>query len=227
MDAFSPTDPAVVQERAHELRALIDHHATRPVRIVAVTKRFGPDAVAAALGAGISDIGENYAQELAVKAAAMAASTDRADEHSAPTWHFIGHVQRNKVRLVADVVHLWHTVDSIRLGREIGKRAPGARVLVQVNASGADNQSGAAPADVSTIVDGLRALELDVAGLMTIGALGDPERTRNAFRAVRRMADDLELPECSMGMSGDLEAALEAGSTLVRVGTALFGPRPA
>lgn len=214
-------DTAVVEANVSDLRDVIDRHATRPVRLVAVTKRFGAEAVHAALAAGVDDVGENYAQELVAKAEEVAASG------AEPTWHFIGHVQRNKVKLLAPWVSLWHAVDSVRLGAEIAKRASGAAVLVQVNATGAETQSGVAPAAVPALVDELRSLDLQVRGLMTIGAIGDLERSRAEFRSIRALADSLELPECSMGMSGDLEAALEEGSTMIRVGTTIFGARPA
>lgn len=222
-DPASP-DPALVgriAERLAALGAVIDLHATRTVRVVAVTKRFGPEVVAAAMAAGIADIGENYAQELAAKAPlvdALAAGS--------PRWHFVGHLQRNKVRTIADVVSLWQTVDTVRLGQEIAKRSPGSSVLVQVNSSGAASQSGCRPFDVPELVESLRELELDVQGLMTIGAVGDAELSARLFGQTRQLADDLELEHCSMGMSADLVEALRAGSTIVRVGTALFGPRP-
>ncbi|MGI9622965.1 MAG: YggS family pyridoxal phosphate-dependent enzyme [Acidimicrobiales bacterium] len=209
-----------VLERAEALRALIAAHATRPTTVVAVTKRFGAEAVVAAMAAGIDDIGENYAQELAVKAS----SPLLAD--SAPRWHFIGHLQRNKVRQVAGLVSLWETIDSRKLGTEIAKRAPGASVLVQVNTSGAETQSGIDMDGVHGVVDELRGLDLDVRGLMTIGSIGDSEMSRKNFSDLRSVADDLELPDCSMGMSQDLVPALEEGSTIIRVGTLLFGPRP-
>ncbi len=210
-------DPDLVAERVDALRETIDRHAVGPVRIIAVTKRFGPEAVEAALAAGVDDIGESYAQELEGKAPLVQGS---------PRWHFVGHVQRNKVRLVADVVSVWQSVDSVKLGREIAKRSAGAAVLVQVNASGAPSQSGVEPGAVGVLVEELRTLDLDVQGLMTIGAMGDADRSAEVFSLVRRLADEHELPECSMGMSGDVVDALEAGSTMVRVGTGLFGPRP-
>lgn len=213
-------DPAAVAANISDLRGLIEQHASRPVRLVAVTKRFGADAVHAALAAGVDDVGENYAQELVAKAAEV------AEAGATPTWHFVGHVQRNKVKLLAPWVSLWHAVDSVRLGTEIAKRAAGAAVLVQVNATGAESQSGVELGAVPALVDELRSLDLDVRGLMTIGAIGDLERSRDEFRSIRSLADDLELSDCSMGMSGDLEVALEEGATMIRVGTAIFGPRP-
>ena len=213
-------DPDLVAQNVESLRELIERHASRPARLIAVTKRFGADAVHAAQAAGVDDIGENYAQELAAKAQEV------ADAGASPTWHFIGHAQRNKVKILAPWVSLWHTVDSARLGAEIAKRAPGAAVLVQVNATGAETQSGVELAAAPGLVDELRAPDLDVRGLMTIGAIGDLDRSRTEFRSIRAMADQLELPDCSMGMSGDLEAALEEGATMVRVGTTIFGARP-
>lgn len=217
-------DHGVVAERVDALRALVESHADRPVRIVAVTKRFGPPAVLAAAAAGILDVGENYAQELV----ATAAGVDEVDATVAAAlrWHFIGHLQRNKVKVVAPLVGCWQTVDSVRLGTEIAKRAPGADVLVQVNATGAPGQSGIDTADAPAVIEGLRALDLSVRGLMCIGVHGDRAATVDAFVGLRRLADELELVECSMGMSADLVEALEAGSTMIRVGSALFGPRP-
>ena len=188
------------------------------VRLVAVTKGQPAAAVRAALAAGVADVGESYAQELVAKAAEV-----EVDE--APRWHWIGRLQRNKVRLVAPLVHLWQSVDRLSLAGEVARHAPGAAVLVQVNVSGAEQQGGCTPAMVPAVVDGCRDLGLDVRGLMAIGPQGAPEVVRAAFRAVRDLADGLALDERSMGMSGDLEAAVAEGSTMVRVGTSLFGPR--
>lgn len=215
-------DPQQVADRIGDIQATIDRLATRPCRLVAVTKRFGADAVAAALDAGVDDVGENYAQELAAKADAL----DRLRPDLAPRWHFIGGLQRNKVKLVARRIHVWETVSSMRLGAEVAKRAPGARVLVQVNLAGSSGQSGVEESEVAPLVEGLAGLDLDVAGLMMIGRAGDDDGTRALFARLRGLADDLDLAECSMGMTGDLEAALVEGSTIVRVGTAVFGPRP-
>ena len=135
-------------------------------------------------------------------------------------------MQRNKVRQLAPWVRLWHSVDSLRLATEIAKRAPGAAVLVQANMTGVETQSGLPPSEVAATVHAMRGLDLDVRGLMMIGAEGDLDESRRQFAALRAMADDLGLVECSMGMSGDLEVALEEGATIVRVGTMLFGPRP-
>ncbi|MGH9273812.1 MAG: alanine racemase, partial [Acidimicrobiales bacterium] len=136
-----------------------------------------------------------------------------------------GGLQRNKVRQAAPYVHLWQSVDRLSLAAEIARRAPGAAVLVQVNVAGAAQQGGCPPARVPSVVEGCTDLGLEVRGLMAIGAQGSDSDVRAGFRAVRELADRLELPERSMGMSGDLEAAVAEGATMVRIGTALFGPR--
>ena len=188
------------------------------VDVLAVTKGFGPEAVIAAAAAGLRAIGENYAQELVTKAPTAVA-------HGLGV-HFIGQLQSNKVRQLAGLVDVWETVDRRRLVTEIARRAPGAVVLVQVDATGEAGKGGCPVTDVPSLVDAARDAGLRVAGLMTVGPTeGGPEAARPAFRAVRRLTDELGLGTCSMGMSGDLEVAVEEGSTQVRVGTALFGPR--
>jgi uncharacterized pyridoxal phosphate-containing UPF0001 family protein len=173
--------------------------------------------VQAAVAAGLADVGENYADELASKVVAAGAGV---------RWHFLGHVQRNKVKKMAADVHVWQGIDRRAAGEEIARRAAGARVLVQVDVTGLPGRNGCSWEDAPTLVDRLRALGLDVRGLMAVGPGGDPERARPWFRRLASMAADLALPEVSMGMSDDLEVAVEEGSTMVRVGTALFGPRP-
>ncbi len=187
------------------------------VRLVAVTKGFGPGAVAAAVAAGVSDVGESYTHELVAKAASSPPSL---------RWHFVGRLQSNKVKAVASVVELWQSVDRPSLVREIRERAPGARVLVQVNPTGEVTKGGCRPGDAPDLVARAGDAGLRVSGLMAIGPRGDPEDARQGFRLVRELADRLGLRERSMGMSDDLEVAVQEGSTMVRVGRALFGPRP-
>ncbi len=189
------------------------------VAVVAVTKGHGPDAVAAALAAGVVDVGENYAEELRRKHEAAGPGPP------APRWHFLGHVQRRKVRSIAGVVHLWQGVDRRAAGAEIAVRAPGASVLVQVNVSGEAAKNGCRPEDTRSLVEDLRGLGLGVGGLMAMGPAGPPEAARPGFRRLVALADDLGLPERSIGMSDDLEVAVQEGATMVRVGRALFGPR--
>ncbi len=188
--------------------------------VVAVTKGFGVDAVRAALDAGIGDVGENYAQELERKHAELDVRSP------ACRWHFLGHVQRNKVRRIAPTVHLWQSVDRVDAGAEIARRSPGASVLVQVNVSGEGAKNGCRWEDAPALVDDLLALGLDVRGLMALGPVGSPEEARPGFRRVARLADRLGLADRSMGMSDDLEVAVQEGTTMVRIGRALFGPRP-
>jgi len=189
------------------------------VTLVVVTKEVDVDAIRAALTAGATDLGENRAQELVPKAEAIA----RDDTH-APRWHFIGRLQRNKVRAAAPHVALWQSIDRDDVAREVAHRAPGAAMLVQVNVAREPQKGGCEPERVGALVDACRALGCRVEGLMTVPpAAGDP---RPVFARLRRMTDDLGLPVCSMGMSGDFEDAIAEGATMVRVGSAVFGPRP-
>jgi len=186
------------------------------VRLVAVSKGIGTGLIREALDAGVSDLGESRAQELLAKVGELTAET--------PRWHFIGRIQRNKVASIAPVVAVWHSVDRVEVGRAIAQRAPGARVLVEVNVSADPAKGGCRPVDAPALVESLATAGLDVGGLMTIPALGaDP---RPAFTALRELAGRLGLAELSMGMSDDFEVAVEEGATLVRVGRAIFGPRP-
>jgi len=192
------------------------------VRLVAVTKGFDAGVVREALDAGLEDIGESYVQELVGKATELGQSADERGLR----WHFVGRLQRNKVRKAAPYVSLWHSVDRLALGVAIARFAPGVAVLAQVNASGEATKGGCEPSMAPALVDGLIDLGLDVRGLMTIAPAGPAEGARPAFRALRDLAQRLGLAELSMGMSDDLEVAVQEGATMVRVGRDLFGPRP-
>jgi PLP dependent protein len=192
------------------------------ITVVAVTKGFGAEEVVAAVAAGLSDVGENYAQELRAKVAALDAATN-----AAVSWHFIGRLQTNKVRSIAENVALWQSVDRPELAAEIAKRVHHAAVLVQVNTAGEPQKGGCAPEDAGDLVARCRDLGLVVRGLMCVGPTGPPDGARLAFRTLASLADQLQLRERSMGMTDDLEVAVREGSTMVRVGTALFGSRPA
>jgi pyridoxal phosphate enzyme (YggS family) len=215
-----PVDAATVAANVAAIeRRIVAAGGGTDVLVLAVTKGFGPDAVAAAAAAGCRAIGENYAQELLAKREAIA--------DAGVAVHFIGQLQTNKVRQVADLVTRWESVDRVRLVDELARRAPGARVLVQVDATGEAGKGGCPVDDVPDLLARARAAGLVVEGLMTVGPTsGDPDETRRVFRTVARLADHLELPVRSMGMTADLEIAVEEGSTEVRVGTALFGARP-
>jgi PLP dependent protein len=218
VDAFPGFDG-----RLAGLRARIEAASPDPtaVTLMAVTKGFGPEAPRAALAAGLTVVGENYADELVAKAHALA-----GDPGPAPEWHFLGAVQRNKVPRLAPLVACWQGVARLAEGRAIAARRPGARVLVQVDVAGLPGRGGVPPGAVAELVAALRDEDLDVAGLMAVGRPGAPEDARPGFREVRRLADGLDLPVRSMGMTDDLEVALSEGSTMVRVGRALFGDRP-
>ena len=190
--------------------------------VVAVTKGFGLDAVAAAVGAGLYDVGENYAQELRDKAEGLEVPPGGVT----PRFHFIGRLQRNKVRQIAELVGLWQSVDRVELAHEIAARAPGSAVLVQLNLSGEPQKGGCDPQGAPALVGACREGGLDVLGLMGVGPTGPPEAARPGFRRLVALADELDLPVRSIGMSADLEVAVEEGSTMVRIGTDLFGARP-
>lgn len=198
-----------------------------PVTIVAVTKTFGPDAVRAAVEAGLRAVGENRVQEALEKQDAL--------RDLVVDWHLIGTLQQNKARRAAGRFALIHSVDRMSLAQELDRRVPeGLRqaVLIQVNCSGEPQKGGVEPSELPALldeVDGCRRLE--VRGLMTMAELTDDAgRQRAAFRLLRGLRDAAiaaghALPELSMGMSSDYEVAVEEGATMVRLGTILFGGR--
>lgn len=220
-DGSAGLDDAVGAAVTDARRRIDARSGGRQVSLLAVTKGFGPDEVAAAVRAGVDGCAENYAQELVAKADALATSGQSAP----PAWHFIGQLQRNKVRQVAGLVAVWQSVDRSSLGAEIAKRSPGATVFVQINLSGEPNRGGCAFDDVPDLVVELRSMGLVVDGLMGVAAYGPSPHARPAFDRLVAMADDLGLAERSIGMSGDFEEAVEAGATMVRLGTVLFGSR--
>jgi hypothetical protein len=186
------------------------------VTVVAVTKGFPAAAVEAARAVGLDNVGENYAQELLAKAGAVGSDV---------RWHFLGPVQRNKIAGLAPHVSCWHTIDRASVGRALAARRPGARVFVQVNSTGEATKHGCRPEETGDLVDELRGQDLDVAGLMTIGPEGEPEAARPAFRLLADLGRRLGLRELSMGMTRDVEVAVQEGATVVRIGRGLFGPR--
>ncbi|MGH9222551.1 MAG: YggS family pyridoxal phosphate-dependent enzyme [Acidimicrobiales bacterium] len=214
---------AEVADRLAEVRERIAGAGGSPegVTVVAVTKGFGPEVVEAAVGAGLADMGESYAQELEDKAARLT-GTPVVD---GCRWHYLGRVQRNKVRRLGPFVHMWQAVDLRAAGEEIARRAGERRVLVQVNVSGEEGKHGCRFDEAPALVDTLAGLGIDVRGLMAVGPAGPPEQARDGFRRLARLADQLGLPERSMGMTDDLEVAVQEGTTMVRVGRALFGTR--
>lgn len=192
------------------------------VTLVAVSKTQPAGAIREAYAAGQRDFGENYAQEWREKADALSDLPELR-------WHFIGALQTNKVKYLAGRVHAIHTVDRVELAREISKRflAKGgaARVFLEVNTGGEASKAGCPPGEAPALAEAVRALPgVELVGLMAIPPpAGDP---RPHFRLLRALRDRLGLRELSMGMSADFGIAIEEGSTLVRVGTAIFGERP-
>jgi pyridoxal phosphate enzyme (YggS family) len=226
---------AGLPERLAHIRAEIARRQqvggwTHAVTVVAVTKGFGPDAVRAALAAGLPDVGENRVQEALEKMSQV--------PEAGVAWHLIGHLQRNKAKLVPGRFTLVHSVDSVELAQELARRTAAVgvrqRVLVQVNMAGEEQKSGCAPADAPALARRVAALEsLALDGLMTLAPLTDEVDTqRRTFRGLRQLRDALQeeglwLPMLSMGMSGDYATAVEEGATVIRLGTALFGTRTA
>ena len=212
--------PAALDE-VRERIAAAAHRAGRDpsdVTLVAASKTVPAPRVAEAVALGVTDVGENRAQELLAKADALEGTTE-----AAVRWHFLGRLQRNKVRSLAPRVAWWQSVDREALGSTIARHAPEARVLVEVNLADEPQKGGCAPSEAGPLADALRGLGLRVEGLMTIPPEGDDPR--RWFAALRDLATDLDLRHLSMGMSEDYEVAVEEGATMVRVGRALFGPR--
>jgi PLP dependent protein len=214
------------------VRATVARHQaiggwSHPVRIVAVTKTHGPEAVRAAVTAGLGDVGENRVQEALQKQAALTDVT--------VNWHLIGTLQRNKARHAAGRFVLIHSVDRADLAAELHRRVhQGARqaILIQVNCSDEPQKGGVEPDALLSLLDAVQSLDrLDLQGLMTMSALTDDAgEQRGAFRRLRELRDGAEqrghrLPELSMGMSGDYPIAVEEGATMIRLGTVLFGER--
>jgi pyridoxal phosphate enzyme (YggS family) len=186
------------------------------VRLVAATKTVPAEQVAEAVALGVTDVGENRAQELVAKADALATAPD-------VHWHFLGRLQRNKVRSIAGKVTWWQSVDREALGVAIARHAPGAQVLVEVNVALEPQKGGCAPTDAPGLADALRRLGLRVEGLMTIPPAGDDPR--RWFAALRELGGDLGVHQLSMGMTDDYEIAVEEGATMVRIGRGIFGAR--
>ena len=195
------------------------------VTVVGISKGFPVGAVVAAYEAGLADMGENRVQEAAAKVAAAAAQGAR------PRWHLVGHLQRNKVKTALGLFDIIHSVDSLRLAevisREAGAGAP-VPVLLEVNVAGEESKFGLAPDEVAVVLARARALpNVAVLGLMTVAPLAaDAEEVRPVFRRLRELGKSLGLRHLSMGMSVDFVVAVEEGATLVRIGRAIFGPRP-
>lgn len=186
------------------------------VEVVAVTKGFGLDAVEQAYAAGLRHLGENYAAELITKATVQ----------PEVCWHFLGSLQRNKTARLAPYVGVWEGIDRPAAAAAIAERAPGAAVLVQVNVMGDPTKHGCTPEETGRLVAHSVDLGLEVRGLMTVGPAGNREGSRVCFQTLAGLARPLGLRSLSMGMSDDFDIAVGEGATAIRLGRALFGPRP-
>ena len=209
-----------IRENYESLVQRIQRLGGDKVQIIAVTKTFPANAVNAVVAAGCSLIGENYAQDLLEK-------WPKVDVNHRPKVHFIGRLQSNKVRSLCQVVDVWQSVDRRSVLDEIAHRAPSAQVMLQVNAAGESDKGGCAMSEIESLYERCIAQGLTVTGLMTVGPTsGEIVATRQAFEVTARCAQALGLREVSMGMTGDLELAIDCGSTMVRIGSAIFGDRP-
>jgi hypothetical protein len=223
-----------IRDRLAEVRARIDAAAgaagRRPedVKLIAVSKTKPPEAIREAYAAGQRAFGENYAQELVAKAEALG-------DLPGIEWHFIGHLQTNKVKYVARIARAVHTVDSAALARELGKRAARDRTtpldaLIEVNVGGETQKAGATPSEVEEVASAIAVQpSLALRGLMTVPPAGNADAARRVFETLALLRNmhggAAALPELSMGMTDDLEIAVAAGATYVRIGRAIFGDR--
>jgi pyridoxal phosphate enzyme (YggS family) len=201
------------------------------VRLVAVSKTIAAGTVKEAIEAGVKILGENYIQEAREKFNALV--------HYPVSWHFIGHLQSNKAKYAVRLFDLIHSVDSVKLARELNKQAKKVdkiqQILVQVNISAEDTKSGTSAKEAPGLISEISQLEnLSIRGLMTMPPyFYQPEKVKPFFAALRELRDQIKakappnvsLEELSMGMTGDFEVAIQEGATLVRIGTAIFGER--
>ena len=228
MTTFSSPNLEELAERVSAIRARILNAGGKNVKLIAVTKTFDATAMTSAFTTGCDAVGENYAQELIAK-------FEQVPENQRLPVHFIGRLQSNKIKSLTNCVDVWQSVDRLSLIDEIAKRclplipstqASPPQIMLQVNSTNEPDKGGCEPGDVEALCTKALSLGLHVAGLMTVGpTVSDATATRNAFRLLSKIAKDLGLKELSMGMTGDLEIAVEEGSTAVRIGSGLFGAR--
>lgn len=225
-----PPKVADITDRLARLTSRINeacHKAGRDpseVSLVAVTKTLSTDTIRAGLSAGLTVFGENYIQEAQAKINEI---------NSSAVWHFIGHLQTNKAKYAVRLFNLIHSVDNIKLARELNKRAGsagrGIPILVQINISGEESKSGVSKDQAEELIhEVLEFPHLETRGLMTVPPFFEsPDLARPYFKALRELKEKIGPPliDLSMGMTGDFEVAIEEGATIIRVGTAIFGPR--
>jgi pyridoxal phosphate enzyme (YggS family) len=219
-----------VRERIENAAAKAGRDSSE-IKLVAVTKKVEPERVIKAMNLSINTFGENYAQEFRDKFKVLEKEVDQEIK-----WHFIGQLQKNKVKYVLGKVELIHSLDSLSVAEEINKRAENmgitVPVLIEVDTGGEESKGGINPSKLEEFLKELRCLSsIDVQGLMTMPPyFDDPEMARPYFYRLRELRDSLlasfpKLNELSMGMSGDFEVAIEEGATIIRVGSAIFGER--
>jgi pyridoxal phosphate enzyme (YggS family) len=219
----------VLRERLNQVEERIQNAVKRArrersdVTLVAVTKKFPASLVLEAFSLGLRHFGENYVQEFEAKHAALANLNGDGAE-----FHFIGHLQSNKTRVAAELFQVIETVDSEKLARRLDQIGTPLEVMIEVKLSEEDSKAGSAPDALAGLIDAIRGCpNLHLTGLMTMPPWSaDPEQSRPYFRRLAELARIHGLAKISMGMSNDLEAAIEEGATHIRVGTALFGLRP-
>lgn len=212
-----------IDQVEHRIQAALHRsgRARDEITLVAVTKKFPATVMCEAYALGLRIFGENYVQEFAEKRPALASLTDAQ-------FHLIGHLQSNKARQASELFQTIETVDSAKLARRLDEMGKPLEVMIEVKLSPEGTKAGAAPEELPGLIEEIRACSnLRLTGLMTMPPWNpDPETTRPFFRRLAELARVHQVPRLSMGMSHDLEAAIEEGSTHIRVGTALFGPRP-
>lgn len=228
MTTLSSPNLEALTERVSAIRTRILKAGGKSVKLIAVTKTFDATAMTSAFATGCDAVGENYAQELIAK-------SEQVPKDQRLPVHFIGRLQSNKIRSLVNCVDVWQSVDRLSLIDEIAKRClvtnplklvKPVQIMLQVNSTNEPDKGGCEPSDVETLYTKAQSLGLDVIGLMTVGPTqSDTTATRNAFRLVGKIANELGLKELSMGMTADLEIAVEEGSTAVRIGSGLFGAR--
>jgi len=210
-------DANEVSDRVAHVRSAITDAGGTAVSLIAVTKSFGIDAIRAASAAGCDGVGENYAQELLEKVTVGLPSIDV---------HFIGALQSNKVRLLSEHIALWQSIDRESVVDELGRRVPGASILIQVDTTQEPSKGGVPPDQLDALRVRAESRGLIVKGLMTIGPTdGTQQECEKSFGLLRQLVNEQGLSVCSMGMSADYPIAVACGSTMVRVGSGLFGDR--
>lgn len=216
----------MLRERLEKVEERIASACTRAGRarsqvvLIAVTKKFPADVIREAYDLGLRKFGENYVQEFEGKHPALADLKDAE-------FHLIGHLQSNKTRPAAELFRVIQTVDSAKLARRLNEIGTKLEVMIEVKLSEEESKHGAAPESLPELITSIRTCpNLELTGLMTMPPWSDdPEQTRPYFRKLAAFGREHSLPKLSMGMSHDLEAAIEEGATHIRIGTALFGPR--